>query len=119
MSFPARMLPPRAGPLVFFHGRNIKRRVGFLLGAKPTCPAGHRVDQRAKFLEDGTLYCDHRTGQGQTPCGAVLYVLVFPARGIKKRIFLADCTRDEMQEIERLGLDADGVLDYFGATFAP
>lgn len=81
------------------------------------CPAGHLVTERNRFLEDGTLYCDAREGQGQASCGAVVYVLVFPGRGGKRRVFAADCTREELATIERLGLDADGVLAYFGAEF--
>jgi hypothetical protein len=69
-------------------------------------------------MEDGILYCDARPAAGHAACGALIYVLVLPSRGDKRRrLWLADCTRDEVAEIERLGLDAAGVLDYFGASF--
>jgi len=81
------------------------------------CPEGHAVNEPACILEDGVVYCDHRPSKGHAQCGALIYLLVLPARGDKRRLWAAHCTREELREIERLGLDADGVLAYFGATF--
>lgn len=110
--------PARAGVYIVFQGKAIRRGVGFIKGHRITCPADHRLEQPVRILEDALLYCDARTGPGQAPCGWTIYTLVFPGRGGKSRIFAADCTREEFSEIERLALDPDGVLAYFGATFA-
>ena len=109
--------PPKAGPLVLLRGRSVRRATGFLKGRRITCPEHHVVSEQSRILDDGVVYCDHRTAKEQTPCGALLYLLVFPSRGGRRRLWVADCTRDELATIERLGLDADGVLAYFGAEF--
>lgn len=76
------------------------------------------MDLRARLLEDATLYCDARRGPGQATCGALVYVLAMPARGGRRRLFAADCTPEEIALIERLELDADGIVEYFGAAFS-
>jgi hypothetical protein len=110
-------VPARASLYLKWHGKEIRRAHGFLRGHRITCPDGHTVNEPARFFEDGTLFCGHRATKAQQPCGALIYVLVIPGRGERRRIWVADCTRDELTEIERLGLDPDGVLAYFGAAF--
>lgn len=109
---------PTASPQLWWHGREIFRTTGFIRNEKRlTCPDGHIVNEPARILGDAVLYCDHRPAKGHAQCGALIYLLVVPGRGEGRRIWAADCTREELREIERLGLDADGVLAYFGATF--
>lgn len=111
---------PHASRYIRFHGREILRGVGFLKGSVIKCPDQHVMNEGpVKLLGDGVLFCDARMGRGQGQCGALIYAQAIPARGDRKhRIWLADCTREEWREIERLCLDADGVLDYFGAHFS-
>ena len=110
---------PRASPTIMFHGREVFRLVGFVTKLPLRCPDGHAVTEPAVILADGILYCSHRPTQGAAQCGAMIYLQAFPARGAeKRRIWAAHITKDEHREIERLGLDADGVLAYFGATFS-
>lgn len=103
----------------WFHGREIFRSTGFIREEKNrlTCPDRHTVNEPARILGDAVLFCDHRPAKGHAQCGALIYLLVVPGRGAGRRVWAADCTREELAEIERLGLDADGVLAYFGATF--
>ena len=110
---------PSAGRTVWFHGREIFRSTGFIRQEwnRLTCPDGHTVNEPARILGDAVLFCDHRPAKGHVQCGALIYLLVVPGRGEGRRVWAADCTREELKEIERLGLDADGVLAYFGATF--
>lgn len=110
---------PRASPTIEFHGHTIFRATGFLKGKHILCPAGHTVNADTVVLEDAVIFCDHRPAKGHAPCGAMIYLLAIPARGdVAHRFWLADCTGDDVAEIKRLGLDAHGVLAYFGATFA-
>lgn len=111
--------PPRASRYVCYQGREIFRATGFVKNTNRVhCPGGHRVDFKSKLMEDGFLYCDARPAKGQATCGALIYVLIFPSRGDdKRRIWLADCTREEVAVIERAGWDADGIVDYFGGSF--
>lgn len=107
----------RASSFIKFNGRDLRRVSGFVSKHRIRCPAGHVVNEPARILEDGAIFCDQRDGPGHTPCGAMIYILVIPGRGTRRRIWAADCTRQELEEMERLGLDADGVLAYFGAGF--
>lgn len=108
---------------MMYNGREILRGVGFVKGKRITCPSNHRIEQRSRLLGDDLLYCDAQLGPGQPRCsqqsGFGVYVLVFPERGVgdRRRIFAADCSLAEIQEIERARLDPDGILEYFGATF--
>lgn len=116
---PAVTPPPTVSRYIRFHGREILRVTGFLRGTVIKCPEGHIINRRAVHFEDGLVFCDQRPQRGHAECGALIYVLTIPARGDRAhRVWLADCTREEWREIERLGLDADGVLAYFGASFA-
>lgn len=110
-------VPPRANRYIRFHGREILRGTGLLRGTVIRCPDQHIMNQSAVHFEDGLLRCHTRPGRGQAECGALVYVCIFPARGGKRRVWLADCTPEEWRELERLDLDADGVLAYFGASF--
>lgn len=108
---------PRADRFLRFHGREILRGVGFLKGTVIKCPNQHPVKPDT-IVREGVLFCDAHLGRGQGPCGALIYMLCLPSHGDPThRIWLADLTREEWREIERLGLDADGVLAYFGASF--
>lgn len=113
-------VPPGAGRTFWFQGREIFRSTGFIRDEQTriTCPQGHVVNEAGRTLGDAVLYCEKRPAAGQAQCGALIYVLVVPGRGAGRRFWAADCTREELREIERLGLDADGVLGYFGATFS-
>jgi hypothetical protein len=107
-----------ASRYLHFNGREVLRGVGFLRGTKITCPAGHAVKPDTVILGDGVLFCDNRPAKGHAPCGALIYLLMIPARGdAAHRIWLADCTREELRDIERRGLDAAGIQAYFGAAF--
>ena len=109
--------PPRADRFLRFHGQEILRGTGFLRGTVIRCPDKHIV-RPDSIVREGVLFCDHRPARGQAECGALIYVLVLPSHGNPlHRVWLADVTREEWREIERLGLDADGVLAYFGASF--
>ena len=109
---------PRAAPTIRFHGKEIFRGVGFLSGTVIRCPDRHVVKPDT-IVREGVLFCDHRPQRGHAECGAMIYMLCLPSHGDPRhRIWLADCTREEWREIERLHLDADGVLAYFGASFA-
>lgn len=107
---------PRADRFLRFHGKEILRGVGFLTGTVIKCPAGHVVKPK-DAIREGFLFCDHRPQRGHAECGAMIYMLFMPGPDRSHRIWLADLTRAEWREIERLGLDADGVLAYFGASF--
>lgn len=115
---------PHASRYIRFHGREILRGMGFLTGTVIKCPGGHTMNEGpVKLLGDGVLFCDAREdgdrGRHRAQCGALIYALAIPARGDRRhRIWLADCTREEWREIERLALDPDGVLAYFGAHFS-
>lgn len=85
---------------------------------KVTCPDGHTIGGVSLVREDHTLQCTHRAAAGQGECGALVYVLVFPALGGRRRVWACDVTMAEVREMERLGLDADGVLAYFGEAFS-
>lgn len=111
------MESPKAHRYIVWQGREILRGVGFLEGSIIKCPSHHIVRPDTLILGDGVLICDHRPAKGHAPCGALIYLQVIAGRGTARRVWLADCTREEMREIERLGLDADGVRAYFGATF--
>ena len=109
--------PPRADRYLRFHGKEILRVVGFLKGKVIKCPDGHVV-RPDSIVREGVLFCDHRPARGHAQCGALLYALAMPSHGDPlHRVWLADVTREEWREIERLALDADGVLAYFGASF--
>jgi hypothetical protein len=108
---------PKASRYMIWQGKEILRGTGFLQGTVIYCPSEHIIRPDMLLLGDGVAFCDHREGKGQAPCGALIYLQVIAGRGATKRIWLADCTREEMREIERLGLDADGVRAYFGASF--
>jgi hypothetical protein len=101
-----------------WQGKEILRGVGFLEGDVIKCPSHHVVRPDMLLLGDGVIVCDNRPGKGHAACGALIYIQVIAGRGATKRLWLADCTRAEMREIERLGLDADGVRAYFGASFS-
>lgn len=108
----------RASLYLRWRGQEIPRGTGFLQGTRILCPSGHVMNSDAVILGDGAIYCNHRTGKGHAECGALIYLLTIPARGDeRKRFWLADCTREELREIQQLGLDANGVLAYFGASF--
>lgn len=109
--------PARASRYIMWQGKEILRGVGFLEGTVIRCPSNHTVKPDSLILGDGVLFCDDRPTKGHAQCGALIYLQVIAGRGATKRIWLADCTRAEMREIERLGLDADGVRAYFGASF--
>ena len=110
--------PPRASPNLIFHGREMFRLTGFVTKLPLRCPDGHAVTESAVILSDGILRCNHRPTKNAAQCGAMIYLLAFPARGEdRRRLWAAHITKEEHREIERLGLDADGVLAYFGATF--
>ena len=109
--------PPRAPATFQFHGREIPRVIGFVSARRILCPDHHVVNEPARFLEDGTLFCGHRSSAGQLQCGALIYILAIPGRGGRRRLWAADCTREELAEIERLELDADGIVEYFGGDF--
>jgi hypothetical protein len=109
---------PRASPKIVFHGREIFRVMGFVTKLPLRCPDGHAVTEQSVILTDGIVTCYHRPVQGAAQCLAMIYLLVFPARGPeKRRLWAAHITKEEYRELERLELDADGVLAYFGATF--
>ena len=116
------IVPPRADRYIRFHGREILRVKGFLRipadGRAPVikCPDRHVVKPK-DAIREGFLFCDHRPARGHAECGAMIYMLFMPGRDQSHRIWLADVTREEWREIERMGLDADGVLAYFGASF--
>jgi hypothetical protein len=116
-SMPDRTLPMHAPPTFSFHGRTVARAKGFIRPHKLTCPDMHRVRELAVIREDGALWCTHRPASGQGECGAMLYVLVFPSLGGKRRIWAADVTKAELEQMEAMGLDADGALAYFGVGF--
>jgi hypothetical protein len=107
----------RAPLYLSFHGRNILRAKGFVRPKQLLCPDGHRVKELAVIREDGALWCTHRLANGQGECGAMLYVMTFPSLGGRRRIWASDVTKAELDEMERLGLDADGALAYFGVEF--
>lgn len=109
--------PPRASRYITWRGREIIRGVGFLEGERITCPSGHDVVPKDFVMGDVVLVCNDRPAKGHAECGALIYVQVITGRGNSRRFWLADCTRTEMREIERLGLDLDGVRAYFGASF--
>lgn len=90
---------------------------GFVLGGVLRYPAGHAVRESSHLLEDGAVSCDYRPADGHDACGALIYLVVLPGRGGRRRIWAAQCTREELAEMERLGLDADDAVAYFGATF--
>lgn len=109
---------PHAERYIRFHGREILRVTGFLRGTVIKCPDGHVVKPDS-IVREGVLFCDHRPQRSHAQCGALIYVLVLPSHGNPlHRVWLADVTREEWREIEQLQLDADGVLAYFGASFA-
>jgi hypothetical protein len=108
---------PKASRHLIFHGQDTFRVTGFVVEKPLRCPAGHAVSEPSRILEDGAIYCDYRPAKGHAQCGALIYLLVLPGRGDRRRLWAAHCTKEELTEIERLGLDADGVLAYFGATF--
>ena len=110
-------VPPRAERYIRFHGREILRGVGFLKGSVIKCPDGHEV--KPGMMREGVLYCHQRSGRHQAECGAMIYMLCLPSHGDPRhRIWLADVTHAEWRQLEQLHLDADGVLAYFGASFA-
>lgn len=110
------IVPPRADRYIRFHGREILRGVGFLKGSVIKCPDGHVV--HPGMMREGVLFCGERPARGQAQCGALIYMLCLPSHGDPThRIWLADVTHAEWRQIERMGLDADGVLAYFGASF--
>lgn len=116
-TLPLTSAPPIASHSLIFHGHKVVRMTGFVVGTRLRCPEGHAVGDPSRLLEDGAVSCDHRPADGHDACGALLYLLVLPARGARRRIWAAQCTQVELAEIERLGLDADAVVAYFGATF--
>lgn len=109
---------PRAAPYIVWHGRQLLRTKGFIRPpTRMTCPDLHPVKKNAIVREDGAVWCTYRSAAGQGECGAMLYVLSFPALGGKRRVWASDVTKAELDEMESLGLDADGALAYFGAGF--
>jgi hypothetical protein len=109
---------PRAPQIFVFRGNYRQRATGFVRPEALTCPDGHRVKEPALIRSDGALWCSHRPAAKEGTCGAILYVLVFPALGHQRRRFwAADITKSELDQLEALGLDPDGVLAYFGAQF--
>jgi hypothetical protein len=114
---PDRQLAVQAAPVFTFHGRLVARAKGFVRPKQLTCPDGHRVRELAVIREDGALWCTHRPASGQGECGAMLYIIVLPSLGGRRRIWASDVTKPELDEMEALGLDADGALAYFGVEF--
>jgi hypothetical protein len=121
MIAPATLDPPtmRAPDTIVFRGKPLPRAKGFVEQPKRlTCPMGHPVKQLAILREDGAIWCTYRAAEHQGECGALLYVLVFPALGHgRKRVWAADVTKAELDQMEALRLDADGALAYFGVSF--
>lgn len=107
----------RASPFLLFRGTQILRIKGFVRPNLLTCPDGHGVKEKAIIREDGALWCTYRASPHQGECGALLYVMVIPGRGSRRRLWAADVTKSELDQMETLRLDADGVLAYFGAGF--
>lgn len=108
---------PRATHFIEWHGKAVPRGKGFLRGKRLRCPDGHEITRPGILLGDDLVFCHHKPSPGQASCGWSIYVLAMPARGGRHRIFAADCTRDELAEIQHLELDADGILAYFGQEF--
>jgi hypothetical protein len=97
---------------------NGSRRVGFLArGAQFTCRHGHRIRGVGVIREDVGLRCLHRAKRGGPECGALLYVLVMPAIGGKRRFWAADVEPAELYHFESQEFTVDQVLAYFGAGF--
>lgn len=110
---------PQAPRYIHFHGREIRRGVGFLRGAVIKCPDHHVVKPDSIVLH-GVLFCDHRPQRHHAECGALIYMIAMPSLGNPlHRIWLADLTRAEWEDMQRLGLtDPDSVFQYFDAAFA-
>lgn len=93
--------------------------MGFVLDhAHLKCPDGHRVHEYARIHEDGALFCMHRDRAGAKECGALVYVLVVPQRGVRRKLWAADVTVDEMHLFEREHFEVDQIIAYLGADFA-
>ena len=113
----------RAAPVITVDDRIYHRRAGILRASKPIiCPRGHVIaENKSHIREDGTVWCGKPLPGGQGECGWLVYVLYLPtlgqAFGHRRRRFAADVTKAEMDVLERLGLDADDTIEYFGAHF--
>lgn len=104
--------------LIVVNNRVRVRRVAWVTDPRHlTCPDGHRVREHfARIGEDGILWCTYK-GNGGKECGAMLWLLLVPQRGLRRLWYAADVTAHEMHEWEARHLDIPDILKYLGVTF--
>jgi hypothetical protein len=76
---------------------------------KFTCRNRHPMEMNVRAMEAGSFRCER--------CGEFVYVLVVPALGGRRRLWVADVSAAEVRYIEQRNMDADGVLAYLEAHF--
>jgi hypothetical protein len=104
--------------LIVVNGRIRVRRMGFVLDPTQfTCPDGHRIHEHARVNSDGHLWCTYRAKAGAPECGALVWILLVPQRGKKRRFYAADVTSAEMHSWETRHVDIDEILLDLDATF--
>jgi hypothetical protein len=104
--------------LIVVNGHPRVRRAAFVIQPRElTCIDGHRIHERARISEDGYVWCTHKERAGAVECGAMLWILVVPQRGERRKFFAADVTADEMRDWERRHLEVDDILRILGVTF--
>jgi hypothetical protein len=104
----------RASPTIIFHGQRIERRSGFVVGSHLICPGGHRF--RPNLGADALVFmCTQRTAPGRI-CGAPMYLLYVPARGVTQpaMIWFADVDVNDVEIIRDMSIDQ--ILTYFGVS---
>lgn len=110
--------PLRASPTIYFRGRELRRRAGFVIGTTLTCPLSHTF--KPSLRKEGQLRCSHQIEdlRLRTICNAIMYILIFPSLGQTQRmLWVADVDVKDLEILDRHAHAPYDILAYFGAGF--
>jgi hypothetical protein len=113
--------PPSPVGLIRVDGQFVVPRRGWVQPTEPlTCLRGHIVHENIATLHEGsgTWWCKHKASANQGECGLMIYLLVFPSGGTRRRRrWAADVTYEDMRHIEQQEMEFEQIMEYLHATF--